>query len=290
MKKYTLFIFIFFLSTILVTSLFAYDDDYDESDDAGSPPIKVYPINNDVTLIPSVKIQYGKSRVVVKSVYPLLSSEEGDERVEAFNSLVTELIQDEVTAFQQQVADNKEMQKSLPKSVPIKNDLNIDFAASVLNTVSHPILSVRFNIQGYLAGMAHPYHHYRVINYDLDSSQQITLNELFKPSVNYLSFFSDYAKQILSKQLKSNNFFIEGTSPFPSHYQTWNLSPSGILITFEEAQVAPSVYGSQTILVPYSALSDLISPESLLAECLKHKKRCLRNNVLTGCFIDLDSN
>ncbi|MCW5582533.1 MAG: DUF3298 domain-containing protein [Gammaproteobacteria bacterium] len=66
----------------------------------------------------------------------------------------------------------------------------------------------------------------------------------------------------------------------------WNIKPNGLLITFETGKVAPYIYGPQTVLVPYSALMDVIPPESPIADCITHRSRCLSNNLLTGGFID----
>ena len=279
MKKY-FYSLVWFLVFLMMTPVFA-----DEmEDDSGVDNQPIYSINQEMSLIPTVKYQYGKSKVTIKSVYPVLVSDEENENIDEFNQLVLDFIREEASYFKQQVADNAALQKNLPASMEKKNDLNIDFDTTVINTRSRPIISVRFSIQGYMAGMAHPSHRHRVLNFDLGMGQQIELMDLFKSDSHYLYFLADYSNKILSKQLRDKQMIEEGTAPLPAHYQNWNINARGILITFDEPQVAPSVYGTQTVLIPYSELKDFISPDSLLAICLQHKKRCLGNHVSTGGF------
>lgn len=270
------------LSTLL-SSIIIYARAYD--DDSGIEKQKIYPVYEDVMLVPSVKVDYAKPRIVVKATYPRLTSERINIRVETFNDLVNGLIKAELASFKKAVQENQPLQSHLPKK-KIRNDLTIDFVTAVVNTQDKPLVSIRFNIQGYITGMPHPYHYHRVLNFDLDNGEQIELDDLFKEDSNYLEFIAEYSRDALERKLKDRMMVSRGTYPTPENYRNWNINPNGLLITFDEYQVAPYVFGTQTVLIPYSQLIDLIETDSPIANCLKKKKRCLRNNLLTGGFMD----
>jgi hypothetical protein len=46
---------------------------------------------------------------------------------------------------------------------------------------------------------------------------------------------------------------------------TWHLTSDGLLVTFNEYQVAPYASGPQTVIAPYAQLKGLISPREPLA-------------------------
>jgi hypothetical protein len=50
------------------------------------------------------------------------------------------------------------------------------------------------------------------------------------------------------------------------NYRNWNITPDGLMITFDEYQVAPYAAGPQTVTVPYSELRGLINPEGVLKQ------------------------
>lgn len=257
----------------------------EDNDDSGIDDQHVYHVYADVDLISMNKIQYAKPKIIVKMVYPRLSSDSGSESIDAFNDLVEKTVREEVNLFKKQVADTHEYQKNIPNS-ELKNNLSIDFDSSIVNTNNNPLISIRMVIQGYITGMAHPYRRHRVLNFDLDNGNAIELADIFKPDSDYLQILSDYTTKILEKKLKNNQMIAEGAAPKPENFKNWNVSPNGFRITFDEAQVAPYVYGTQTVMIPYSALQDIINPDSAVGQCLMHRKRCLRNNLLTGGFID----
>ena len=259
-------------------------------EDANKDEGKSFRVFEGVDLVSTLTFQYARPRIVAKSVFPQLRSDSANEPIDGFNQLVTDFVQQKVDEFKLNVSQNQAPKQKLPKSI-FKNDLYIDFATSFVQSGNDPIISIRFNIQGNIAGLAHPYHHHYVLNYDLESGEALDLEDLFKPNSNYLQVLSDYTSDVLRKRhLRDKSLISEGTAPRAENFKNWNIKPNGLLITFDEYQVASYVEGAQTVLVPYSALTDVIDDESPLAGCILHKKRCLRSNVLTGGFIDEAAN
>jgi hypothetical protein len=52
--------------------------------------------------------------------------------------------------------------------------------------------------------------------------------------------------------------------PTPENYRNWNIATDGLMITFDEYQVAAYAAGPQTVVVPYSELQAVIDPASPL--------------------------
>ena len=52
-----------------------------------------------------------------------------------------------------------------------------------------------------------------------------------------------------------------GAEPLANNYKNWNIGKNSLLITFDEYQVAPYVYGPQAIAIPFSALENILSPQ-----------------------------
>ncbi len=290
MKKIIIF-FLILLTAITFIPAFADDDDDNDDESSGVPRQQIFHVYDDVDLLPTTKMRYGKYKMVIKTIYPRLVSDDQkhDETVDAFNLMVQTILQDEVDQFTKQVADNQPYEKNLPKGTDWKNEMTIDFDSSTVNTTDNPLISVRFSIEGYTAGMAHPYHRHRVLNFNLGNGQTVELADLFQPSANYLQILADYSRKILVKRLKELNDpqkIEQGIAPMADNYKNWNLNPDGLLITFDEIQVAPYVYGAQKVLVPYAILIPIMAPNSPIAECLKRQKKCLNNHLLTGGFME----
>lgn len=267
------------------TVLFAEDSSNDESSDDQNT-VRIY---NDIDLTSVTKFDYAK-RTVIKSVFPQLSSQQGDDTIDDFNGTVENIIKDNVAEFKQKVKKNENATSNfISDEAPptnLNNRLTIDYNSSILKVGSNHIISIRFSLQGYLVGMAHPYHEHDVLNYNTKDHQELELADLFSPNADYLTVISNYARDTLKKHLAIKDMIDDGTLPKPENFAVWNLKPNGILFTFEEYQVAPYVYGAQTVLVPYQVLKDMIPADSVIAPCLRNKNGCSANHLFTGGFLD----
>lgn len=126
------------------------------------------------------------------------------------------------------------------------------------------VLSIKYQTEGYIAGMAHPYHLNYTFNYDLDKGKDIPMGNLFLPNSNYLEVISKYCAAQLSTRDINFKDFSQGADPTPDNYKNWNITSDGLMITFDEYQVAAYVAGPQVVTVPYSELKDVIDPNGPL--------------------------
>lgn len=132
------------------------------------------------------------------------------------------------------------------------------------------IASIKFEFLGYTGG-AHPYLNILTANYDLAQSRPVALSDLFLPNSNYLEVISNYCIAELSKIFVdfASGTWATGAAPTPENYEDWNITPDGLLITFDTYQVGPGASGPQTVLIPYSALQTVINPQGPLAAIVK---------------------
>jgi len=133
----------------------------------------------------------------------------------------------------------------------------------------HGLLAVMFEVVGYFGG-AHPGSRHVPLNFDLAEGRPLALAELFRPEADYLQAIADYSIQELLKDPEILfTDFEQAASPSPENYQVWAITPQGILIIFEEYQVAPYAAGPQFVVVPYSALETLLDPAGPLGDRAK---------------------
>ena len=60
-----------------------------------------------------------------------------------------------------------------------------------------------------------------------------------------------------------------GAGPTAKNYDSWTITKKGLGITFDAYQVGPYVAGPQYVLVPYSALKELVEPNGAIAAFAK---------------------
>lgn len=273
-------IFFIFFAVVIATPLYVCANEEGVIEDS-----RTFHVYKDVDLVSTLKFAYGKPNIIIKIVYPQLASETERDGVNRFNELSMAVVQDEMNQFRMKVKNYAFAQKNLPRS-KITNNLYVDYNTSFVKTKHHHLISIRFTIQGYITGVPHFYHYHRIINFNIDTGQEIELSDLFVPDTHYLSLLSNYTRAILQRKLSDQHLIAHGTTAVFENFQIWNIQPKGLLITFEKSTVAPDIQGAQTVFVPYSTLQHVISPTSPIFDCIKYKKSCTRAHLLTGGFID----
>ena len=196
-------------------------------------------------------------KYTISAQTPLLAGVE-DPRSQAFNEAVSDLIQHEIKYFRKNVLAQMPAQ-------PVSSGSSFDVQFVVIFQ-GGGLWSLKFSFSGYADGAAHPYHYSLTYNYDLEQGKQISLEELFPADSDYLSALSSYCIAELSKRdIGFYGGFQQGAEPTPDNYRNWNITADGLLVTFDEYQVAPYAAGPQVVSVPYSKLSTLINPNGPLA-------------------------
>lgn len=278
--KYLRYFLILCLAMMTYSQAFASDDDGEAKKDH-TPTYHIYA---DIYMRSIAKHKYGK-QMVMKYVYPQLTSETEDEYIDRFNNRIMDMLQQFTTDFKAQITSNKSL-KLPPSLAKASNTLQVDYDSSTIESGDNYIVSVRFIVNSMIVGNAHPSHYYQIYNYNLDTGDEIQLSDLFKPDADYLSVLSSYSRSVLEKQLSDKRMIDDGTEPKPENFKNWNIQANGILITFNEYQVAPYVDGAQSVLIPYSILKPLLADNAVINGCIQYHRSCVSKKLLTGGFID----
>lgn len=198
---------------------------------------------------------------------------------ENFNRSVLKLVEGSVQQFKNYVKSDQIHMQTLPEAQR-QNSLQIDYDVDVIAPANHPVISVRLNIEGMQAGRAHPYHAHQVLNFDLQKNKALALSDLFKPRTNYLGLLAKFCDAKLNNSLQDKWMVKEGTAPAEKNYKNWNIEADGILITFDEYQVAPYADGVQEVEIPFSVLHSekTLAKNSVLAPCVADAYSCIVDN------------
>lgn len=179
-----------------------------------------------------------------------------DLRVQAFNQQVNGFVTNEADVFRKNF-------QQLPITA-YSNGSSLDVTYTLISQIGD-LWSFKFDFSFYSDGAAHPGLNSTTLNYDLGQGRELVLSDLFLPNSNYLEVIANYCTAELMKQPYSDSFFLDGAKPTLENYRNWNITPDGLLITFDTYQVAPGAAGPQTVVVPYSELQTVIDPQGPLA-------------------------
>ena len=217
-------------------------------------------ISKQVTLISQPSSETNQTPpFTITSQTPQLTGS-NDPRLQAFNQRLSELVTKEVDMFRQSFLQNT--------APTVSNGSSLDVTYTLLSQIGD-LWSFKFDFSFYSDGAAHPGLYSVTLNYDLAQGKEWALADLFLPNSNYLEVIANDCIAELSMQPFFEAPFSEGAQPTPENYRNWNITTEGLMITFDEYQVAPYAAGPQKVTVPYSELRAVIDPQGPL-EQLNH--------------------
>lgn len=221
-----------------------------------TPTSTPIPLSRQVTLVSQSHEETNQMPpFTIKSQTPQLAGSD-DPRVIAFNQRLDDLVMNEVSTWRESF---------LQVTLPTATSGSFLEASHTLISQMEDVWSFKFDFHFYSDGAAHPGSYSITLNYDLGQGRELALGDLFLPNSDYLNAISNFCSTELSKQPFFDGAFTTGTDPTPENYRSWNITPEGLLITFDEYQVAPYAAGPQQVLVPWAELQKLIDPQGVLA-------------------------
>ncbi|MGI8735516.1 MAG: DUF3298 domain-containing protein [Pyrinomonadaceae bacterium] len=188
--------------------------------------------------------------------------------VEKFNQQAKAHVTKEVSEFRAAVAESAAEEIATTSG----SDFGIGYTVAIARD---DLISVEFDAGSYYRGAAHPNSYSRVINFDLKNGKPLRLADLFKPGARYLQVIANYCMKDLKKQSKAKDDMLDDTSiqegarPVLKNYRSWTITKKGLGVNFDSYQVGPYVAGPQFVMVPYSALKDIIKPDGPVAQYVK---------------------
>jgi hypothetical protein len=211
-----------------------------------------------------------QARYTIDAEYPQI---EGDARFDKFNREARSMIAKDVAAFKSaETVSESDPASDLPAETgDSSQDIGYD-----IRYATDDLISVEFSEDAYSRGAAHGNQITSVLNYDVKNGKKLALADLFNPKSNYLSIISAYCiKELKARAQKDKGTMLDddliqsGASPRADNYKAWAITKKGLWITFDPYQVAAYAGGPQYVLVPYSALKDIIKPDGPVAGLAK---------------------
>jgi hypothetical protein len=146
--------------------------------------------------------------------------------------------------------------------------------------VTDRFVNVRFYASTYGRGAGHAVDYFFVFNFDLQSSSEIELAGLFSPGSKYLRLISDYSRQTVKERIcreggwagteslddcfKDGPLWEDGVKPTSENFKAWTITTEGLLFSFDPCQLTGCSSGEFYVVVPYSQLSAMIRPNSVI--------------------------
>ena len=216
------------------------------------------PLSQQVVLTSISFKEQGQSPIYTLSAQTPKLTGSDDPRAQTFNKAVEEIVQHEINYFRENVLTQMPAQ-------PFTSGSFFDVQYTTIFQQGN-IWSLKFTFSGYADGAAHPYHYTMTFNFDLERGEALSLADLFPPDSDFLHVISSYCiSQLSQRDIGFYGGFQQGAEPLNENYRNWNITSDGLLITFDEYQVAPYAAGPQTVVVPYGELESLINNKSPLA-------------------------
>ena len=210
------------------------------------------PLSRQVTLVsvPFIETNLGDNfpPYTITASTPQLTGSD-DPRLPVFNQRLNDLTQKEVDSWRQNF-------QQLPIT-PFSNGSSLEVTYSLVSQIDD-LWSFKFDFSFYSDGAAHPGLYSLTLNYDLGQGRELALGELFLPNSNYLETISNYCLEELRKQPYFDSFTTSGADPTIENYRNWNITPDGLMITFDTYQVAPGAAGPQVIQISFEQLRQII--------------------------------
>ena len=206
-----------------------------------------------------------EKRYSIDAEYPEI---QGDSRFDGFNREARSLVTKDVGAFQSaETSDEPAEDSSLPEETQ-NSTLDVRYE---VRYATDDLISIEFTEGSYSRGAAHGNSLTTVLNYDVKNNRKLSLSDLFSGK-NYLSVISNYCMKDLRDRAKkdsdsmiSEDMMKTGALPQADNYRAVAITKKGLWVTFDPYQVAAYAAGPQYVLVPYSALKDIIKPDSAIA-------------------------
>lgn len=218
-------------------------------------------VTTDLSLVTQTQhIEDSQIRASIDVHFPLLNGNVTPAGKQ-FNQVVVNLVNTEIAKFKKDVIEfNSMSQNGATPDINLNSSLDLEYFTTPLTANNNQLISVRFSLNEYMLGAAHPNQSYRVLNYNLTTGQVIQLSDLFKPGTDYLKALTAYSLKVLSKRLDTPADEIRPMMLF----NNWNLRKDGLLISFDEF---PHALEDQTVIIPYSAIKNIMSKDNVVYHC-----------------------
>ena len=203
----------------------------------------------------------------IAAQYPQLTGG-NNPNIEKFNQAARASVTKKVAGFKKDMQpEGEEEEEEIRPEGSMGSDLSIGYTVAL---AQDDLVSIKFDVGSYFQGAAHPNSYSDVLNFDLKNGKQLKLSDLFKPGSKFLQAIAAYCIADLKKQAKDKGLLDQeiekGAAASAGNYESWTITRRGLGIYFDAYQVGPYAAGPQFVLVPYSAVKDLINTDGPIAQ------------------------
>jgi hypothetical protein len=157
-----------------------------------------------------------------------------------------------------------------------ESDCSLDGSYKVAYA-SPSLLSLTFNVD---EAMGNGFSVAGSLNFEVSDGTAIELPDLFTDTETALGVLSTESRRQLPGILVAASgvpnsspdiaLIEDGTKPLIGNFEAWALTPAGLQITFQTAQVAGRWAGTPTVTIPWADLASVIDPNGPADEFLKN--------------------
>ncbi len=163
------------------------------------------------------------------------------------------------------------------KQVSEMPEKTVDGAGSSLTITSRgwvsngTLLSVELTTFNNVAGMAHPMKTITTFNFLDDGQGPLSVSDLFLSNSDFLNYISNYCINNLRTYAQKEGYtniddmITGGASPDMKNFTEWTIGNDSLNIIFNPYQVAPYVFGIQTVSIPLTGMINMLDPKGPLS-------------------------
>ncbi|MFA5349180.1 MAG: DUF4163 domain-containing protein [Candidatus Paceibacterota bacterium] len=202
-------------------------------------------------------IQENQSQYTIYIEKPIIIDLKDSQKQEAANLFITQSINNLIDDFKKDLPE--ETTETIQSS--LEGEYEIIF-------FSDSLFSIRINYSRYLSGAIDLTIQSKVLNYDIENSKELTLENIFNQESDYLSFIATTASQQLNSAYSSSdeditNWIKSVTSPEKENFSDVVFNKQEILIQFSSDQIGSMITGADEVKIPASDLMQYMSDSSL---------------------------
>jgi hypothetical protein len=235
----------------------------------GGGYLSMHPKQQSVPVTPT-RLTVDNDALTASLQYPVIPGE--GEAIRAANASIKNAIDIRIQDFQKEANESAALGVGLPDTV--KSTIN---GSPSIEEKNERYVSIFMGAEWYLRGAAHPSHTIDTYIYDYRENKLVTTQDLFILGSDYLPLLSRLSREDLIQQSKEGDLGFtyeedmleEGTMPRIENFSHILPTKDGLVVYFDEYQVAPYAAGPQQVVIPYAELKAIIDPSGVLGINLK---------------------
>ncbi|MCE1245360.1 MAG: DUF3298 and DUF4163 domain-containing protein [Firmicutes bacterium] len=119
-------------------------------------------------------------------------------------------------------------------------------------------------------GGAQPASLYETLLFDVKNGTFLELDDLFKPSSNYIQVIANYCTRVIRKQGNVDESLIKkNLAPMKDNFKLFYVSPEGLGFIFPPGSVGGTASATKEVVIPYVYLKKVINKSGYLGDFLK---------------------